>query len=33
MPLTEEKQEFSKRLRDSLKRAQIQARGAAAVAR
>jgi hypothetical protein len=31
--LTEEKQEFSKRLRDSLKRAQIQARGAAAVAR
>jgi hypothetical protein len=33
MALTEEKQEFSKRLRDSLKRAQIQARGAAAVAR
>ena len=33
MALTEEKQEFSKRLRDSLKRAQVQARGAAAVAR
>jgi transcriptional regulator with XRE-family HTH domain len=33
MALTEEKQEFSKRLRDSLKRAQIEARGAAAVAR
>src|SRR3954469_3433618 len=33
MPLAHEKQEFSKRLKDSLKRAQVQARGAAAVAR
>jgi transcriptional regulator with XRE-family HTH domain len=33
MALAHEKQEFSKRLRDSLKRAQVQARGAAAVAR
>src|SRR3954470_15392144 len=33
MALAHEKQEFSKRLKDSLKRAQVQARGAAAVAR
>jgi hypothetical protein len=33
MALAQEKQEFSKRLRDSLKRAQVSARGAAAVAR
>jgi transcriptional regulator with XRE-family HTH domain len=33
MALAQEKQEFSKRLRDSLKRAQVHARGAAAVAR
>jgi transcriptional regulator with XRE-family HTH domain len=33
MPLTDEKQEFSKRLRDSLKRAQVSASGAASIAR
>jgi hypothetical protein len=33
MPLTDEKQEFSKRLRDSLKRAQGSLEGAAAIAR
>jgi len=33
MALIDEKQEFSKRLRDSLKRAQVSARGAASIAR